>query len=368
MFINIKRVCVGVFFTFGCLLVSIVYSVDLEVDVRVLHRDQESHTDQVGVVFPSFVNGEISYDSISSFVLKQSVSSNFIAWRETKTSGGASFVKGLGSGVAYWVPRPMKEQSHLNAVELARLNGFQASVWGTVIKYKVKGFFDGYILQPYFTYAGSYNDYRSNKLEFWEGVFEGVEIKVGIPSESISLPPYYIGEKTYTYFKSIEDLCFRNTSTGACLYLNGYKATRLRSVDSNEGLIKLTFYGARDIVFEVRLPKEFFAPAIAVDYISMFVAYCRGDWEGAINHATSILESQDLSLEIKRDALLYRGASLFRSGVNGIHDITKAKELSPLSPVVAKYLVLANLHLVNSGVISKKDFLEVKENEEKYYD
>ncbi len=326
-------------------------------------RDYEEKNDtQTMIAIPSFLFESDGYDNTTTFIFREALRSTFRSWEPKKTvkPDGKEYKRWYGSGLGYFIPRPMENSSHKNAVLLAQRNFMQAVAWGVTNRYRIHGIFDGYVVTTYFTYAGLYKDFREDPLEIWKITDDEYNFSVGIPRNNIDLPVYFIDSNVYNQFKN-KEICFRNRETRKCRFFDYQSKTQVRSLSN--GTISVTEFGNSEIYYDADLPNELFAPNPAIAYVAMFFAYSRGDWQSSIKHSNTVISSKESSVSHKVDAYLYKGASKFRQGLNGIKDINSAKLLSPRSPVVAKYTIMANYLLYRAGYLSEDDYNHILKKE-----
>jgi hypothetical protein len=328
---------------------------------NVEERDYKGHLQQFGVVIPAFSSPD-GYDKISTFVYREVLRTKFRNWVKRYSPIPSKEPKGTGSGLAYFVPRPLEMPSQETAVALARINSMQAAIWGTVEFYSVQNGFDGYLINTTLTYSGDYQDFRTEKLEYWNIRDQEYNFSVGLPRENIELPPYFVEKKIYDAYKNGK-ICYRRPNDGRCFEFGPGSKTQIRSLDEKTGRIEVTEFGKRDVRYSAKLPKELFATNSGVGYAAMFIAYSRGDWDLAIQSADAVIGSTESDTAMQVDALLFKGASLFRKGENGLKEIQWAKKISPRSQIVSRYLVLANYQLLRAKIISISDFDSVLKTE-----
>lgn len=325
-------------------------------------RDRtKDHHALIGVVFPAFVS------PTGADIPTTSLFKDLVRFKNNSIDGG----RAVGFSTAFMIDRPLQSLTHSGAVDLARRNYFQATVWGTVENYELKNAFKGVVVYPKFSYAGNYEDYRNSldpkldlRLENWQVTHGGLSVSVSLPSEFIELTPYVISEHLYFGFER-KDLCPKQTDTNTCFKFNNPEPTRITKINYSTGSVTYKPFNKSLSPYSVNYPVELFAANEVIDYPSMFFNYARGHWTNTILRANSIVSADGSSTQMRIDAYLYMGAAQFRSGKDGTSAFEKAKALAPRSAKVSQYLIAAGLFKLKSGQISLSEWQDLALKESK---
>lgn len=322
-------------------------------------RDFETHDAQIALAIPAFNDTTTigGYDIYATAILRYAIRNEFRNWPEKIQANGQPERVHVGSGLTYLIPRPLMKPDHVFASHLSRTTLMQGSVWGNLRPYTLPNSLDGWEVEVFFTYAGEYQDYRSDKLEEWKISDEAVKLSVGIPRSTVTLPSYFIEPESYETIKN-NGICFRHPITGQCNYFTALEKTQLRGIDQRTGEITITRFGDNQTRYTARMPEAFFAPSATIGYVAMFVAYARGNWSEVEKHANQLLENADTSTEMRVDTLLYKGAARFRRGEDGLAALREAHAISPRSRVVARYLIMGYYLHATVGTSDGEGFLE----------
>lgn len=321
---------------------------------RDTERDQAK---LVGLLFPAFT-GSSSTEVLTTFLFKEQVRLSL----NSIDSGRA-----LGFSHSYLIGAPLADESHAGAVRLARQNGFQGVVWGTVSEYDYKDAFDGIAVFPNFSWAGKYEDFRNipglsdRRLEIWMIDYNGKTVSAFPPSDFVPLPPYLIPQLIRTRLAS-GDICAHPLTGGSCVPLTEMGPTRAIVIDSSTGEVTYRAFETGS-EYLVTFPVEIFADQPAMAYVAMFFNYSRGHWTNAIRFAEEVEVSESSTSQMVHDALLYRAAALFRSGQDGSIPMAKARANFPFSPAVSQYSVMAALVRLKAEQITKGAFQDVVDTE-----
>lgn len=332
------------------------------IDKQYLERRDtiSDHLALVGLLFPT-VTSDAGEALVLTFAFKEAVRA-----RTTKRDDGPFGPRFLGFSQSYLVGAPLHTPSHNSAVELARLSGFQATVWGTADRYSYLDEFDGFAIRSVFSYAGQYEDFRDNptldlQLENWIVATPDVTVRVGIPSDRVDLPPYLISKDIYHDLVEGK-VCARRTDTSECLPYLDSGPTRVRYVNPGTGEITFTQFGKEGLLTAL-LPEIVLTPSEAASYVAMFLNYARGHWSNTIDLADDVIAADRSTTQMVRDAHLYRSAALFRSGKDGRADLEAARALGRFSVEVGRFAIAAALLQYKAGRISREDWIEAVKSE-----
>lgn len=312
------------------------------------------HHALVGLVFPTVNATDPGVAEALTVVTREA-----IRQRARKSDTGKFGKRWVGFFSTFLPGAPLDSYTHASAVELARINGFQATIWSEAEPYSYSDSFNGFVVRTTFSYAGVYEDYRRNnsedlRLENWIVTHDDLEVTVGIPSSRIDLPPFLIDRAVFQDF-SDGTICFTASTGGPCRPYVEAGPTKLRSIDARNGRAEFTRFGRKGL-FTVDFPLELFAPTEASAYVAMFYNYARGHWSNTITEAQKVIEGEESSSVMVRDAHLYAGAAQFRSGFDGTENLISAKGISPFSPTVSQYIVASSLLKLRAGNITQSEF------------
>lgn len=344
-----------------CLYAHAAHGQYLTYDSIELRDRLSDHHALVGLVFPTVNATDPGVAEALTVVTREA-----IRQRARKSDTGQFGQRWVGFFSTYLPREPLESYTHASAVELARINGFQASVWSEAEPYSYSDSFDGYVIRTTFSYAGVYEDFRRSnsedlRLENWIVTHDGLEVNVGIPSSRIDLPPFLIDRAVFQNF-SDGTICFTASTGGPCRPYVDAGPTKLRSIDASTGRAEFTRFG-REGLFTVDFPIELFAPTEASAYVAMFFNYARGHWSNTISEAQRVIEGDESSSIMVRDAHLYAGAAQFRSGHDGTENLKSAKDISPFSPTVSQFIVAASLLKLRAGKITQNEFEAILSDE-----
>ena len=286
---------------------------------------QEANPDQVGLVIPAF-DGEFGQQA--AFLAKLLIQS------KSSSEDPLTRQRGIGRGVTYYVPASMAEPSHLSAERLARLNGFQGTLWGNAVP-----LLDGISYTAYLTLAPPFEDFRSDKREFWGVETQSGNLVLGPPSRTVAFRPMTFSLEQIQQYGGPETLQYCPILGGSCVRFETQQVSRAREVRS-DGIVMRR--GSVD--YFVQFPVSEISDSDPVNYAALFIAYARGNLRQAIELGEVLVE-EGQATNIRVDAHLYRAASFARLGNTDAarQEVISALELAPAAARALRYGIMVEL-------------------------
>lgn len=300
---------------------------------------QEPSHDQVGVVVPAF-DSEGSIGLEAAYAIKNAIQAK-LASKHPRT-GDQSF----GFAIAYFVPKPLRDESYTAAVGLAQGNGLQATIWGT--SYQLS---DGIAIEPHLAISPEYEDYRELHQEYWAVDVAGTTVRLGPPALEVSFAPATFSEALVRKYGDVGGIAFCRQDGSGCGTFSDYSVTRLMGFSRGHAIVRR---GGTD--YYVDFSSEKLMDAEVTMYAAMALAYFRGNFYQVVDLASAIARHPELySTTVRIDALLYSGAARARLGNAGAaaEDFAMAAKLNPIAQRVLRFEIMADLSQVAAGDASR---------------
>jgi hypothetical protein len=333
-------------------------------------RDKEANQPKlVGMLFPMFteVGTPSDANAATTFIFKEQVRQTLRSNVDPDPVTGMP-LRALGPSQSHLMGAPLADGSHSGAVRLARQNGFQGVVWGTMEDYSYRDSFEGIAVFPSFSWAGLYEDFRNLPnatdwhIEVWMITHDGQTVSAFPPSDFVPLPSYLISRELLAMITS-GDLCAEPSTGGACVPINQLKPNRTIEFIPETG--RVVYLGFDGTTYSATLPPALFPEQPASAYVGMFFNYARGHFSNAIRLSEAVEDAETSTSQMVHDALLYRAAALFRSGRDGSAPLNRARKEFEFSPAVSQYTVMAALLRLKAGQSTQAAFDELVAAERK---
>jgi hypothetical protein len=290
---------------------------------------QIQNAGQVGVVVPAF-DGE--YGQSVAFTLRTLIR------RSLSGQDPVTGDTGYGRGIAYYLPAPMGEPSHQGARALAERNGMQAVLWGQSTRLR-----DGIAYTSFLSIAHEYEDFRVVRPEHWSVTAEDVRLTLGPPRSFATFPPSVFSNEELDNLGHPSAFEHCPVGGGDCEVFEEYEIFRAIRV-LRDGIIV-----DRDgTQYFVALPISGQIVSTPADYAGMFISYARGNFNDTLRRIEALI-SDDLPIDLRVDALLYRSSALARMER---YDEARAavEEAFALTPAAARTLRVAMMiEIAESG-------------------
>lgn len=254
----------------------------------------------------------------------------------------------FGRGLIIWDSKPLKEQSHNEAEDIAKDLRILAQLvlWGKTYPYG-----DGVVVQSNLSIP-SYDDFREKKLEVWSVSFKERTVEVDIPGRRLEMASIVLKRdiiEQYTLPSALK--IYRNRVGGKPI---GTVGDSYIGIQFEHGLAKIISGGTEGWV---RLPKLGERPTEVVDFVAGVIRTFRGDWQGVVSSMRRVVENPSTRTPLKIDAYLYWGMALERVGKSGISIIQRAYNLNPYALTTLRYIIMSKL----SALIKLANFPNSKE-------
>lgn len=290
---------------------------------------QIQNNGQVGVVVTAF---EGAFGQSVAFTLRTLIRSRLTGedpvTRET----------GYGRGIAYYVPAPMEEPTHPNALSLAESNGMQAVLWGHSTR-----LLDGIAYTSVLSITDEYEDFRVVRPENWTVTLGEMHITLGPPRSFVPFPPSAFSKDDLENLGHPSAFEHCPVEGGSCEVFEDYQIFRaIRIV--GDGIV----VDRGGVEYFVALPISDQIVSTPAEYAVMFTSYARGNFNDTLRR-TEELASDDLPTDLRVDALLYRSSVLARmERYDEAHEVVS--EALALAPAVARTLRVAMMiEIAESG-------------------
>ena len=251
---------------------------------------------------------------------------------EHPRSGDASF----GHAISYFTPKPLQAQSHEAAVELAQLNGLQATLWG--VSYPLE---DGIAVEPAMSISPVYQDYRRTPREVWRIEAEGVTLSAGPPQLAITFAPATFSQADVRRYGDLRGIRHCPVDGGDCVFFSTFQIGRVFTFEGDEAVLR-----RGGIDYRVPFPNSEILASEAIDYAAMVMAYFRGNFHQTRDLARRLADDVErASTSVRIDALLYRGAAAARLGdLDAAEaDFAAARELNPMARRTLRYQLMGEI-------------------------
>jgi len=254
----------------------------------------------------------------------------------------------FGRGLIVWDSKPMKEQSHNEAEEMAKDLRMlaQLTLWGKAYPYG-----DGVVVQCNLSIP-LYEDFRERKLEIWRVSCNGETLSVDIPRRRLEMTSIVLKHdiiKQYTLPSALK--IYKSRSGGAPIGAVGDSYLGIQFEPELAKVISQRTEGW------VRLPRLGERPTEVVDFVAGVIRIFRGDWQGAVASMRRVIENPSTKTPLKIDAYLYWGMALERQGKPGISIIQRAYDLNPYALTTIQYMIMSKL----SALIKLANLPDLKE-------